>query len=320
MPGTINLQFENNSLLPLLYGEHNAHLHYLEKKLDITIMDRGNKITLQGADAATHTAQAILLEMLEKIEKNQEVSTSDIDTHLRFLNDTKPAKKKAKMSSPTKHKVKTKKKTIEPRSPKQAEYMAAIEKHDMVFGVGPAGTGKTYIAVCMAVAQYLNGDVERLIFCRPALEAGEKIGFLPGDMKEKIDPYLRPVYDALHDMMPRETVQKKIEAGEIEIAPLAFMRGRTLSNAFVILDEAQNATSAQVKMFLTRLGEASKMVITGDPDQTDLPKNIESGLSEAIKILRDTPEIHFTTFTSDDVVRHDLVSKIIKAYDRYQKR
>ena len=316
MPQVIDLEFENNKTLPLLYGEHNAHLHHLETKLGITIVDRGNKITLQGAEKATRTAEAILLEMLKKIEKQQEVGTADIDTHLRFLDSPKTKKKKAKMDT----KVKTKKKTIQARSPKQAEYMEAINKHDMVFGVGPAGTGKTYLAVCMAVAQYLNGDVERLIFCRPALEAGEKIGFLPGDMKEKIDPYLRPVYDALHDMMPQETVEKKIEAGEIEIAPLAFMRGRTLSNAFVILDEAQNATSAQVKMFLTRLGEASKMVITGDPDQTDLPPNMESGLSEAIKILRDTPEIHFTTFTSDDVVRHDLVSKIIKAYDRYQKR
>jgi len=190
-----------------------------------------------------------------------------------------------------------------------------MQTHEMVFGLGPAGTGKTYLAVAMGVAAFLNGDVERLIFTRPAVEAGENLGFLPGDMKEKVDPYLRPIYDALHDMIPMEILTKKMESGEIEIAPLAFMRGRTLSNAFVILDEAQNATTVQMKMFLTRIGERSRMVVTGDLTQTDLPKGMKSGLRDATETLEHVEEIAFHHFTPKDVVRHKLVSKIVDAYE-----
>ncbi|MCD8493891.1 MAG: PhoH family protein [Alphaproteobacteria bacterium] len=215
--------------------------------------------------------------------------------------------------------IRTRKRHITPRSPNQAAYLDAIKKHDMVFGFGPAGTGKTYLAVAMAVAMYIEGKVERLIFTRPAVEAGENLGFLPGDMKEKVDPYLRPIYDALHDMLHWDVMMKKMEMGEIEIAPLAFMRGRTLSNAFVILDEAQNTTCSQMKMFLTRMGENSRMVITGDLTQTDLPKGVKSGLREAYETLEGVEGIAFRHFNRGDVVRHQLVGRIVEAYEKHDE-
>lgn len=314
---TLNLEFENNSLAPLLFGPQNTHLHHLEKKLGIHIASRGHKLTLSGSKAALSKAQTVLECLWQQLEEARDIGIADIDAKLRFIEkDETDRKKEPESSKPSEEfkPIQTKKKSISPRSPRQAQYLSAIQKHDMVFGLGPAGTGKTYLAVAAAVAMYLEGKVERLIFCRPALEAGERLGFLPGDMKEKVDPYLRPVYDALHDMLPVDFVSKKMEADEIEIAPLAFMRGRTLSNAFVVLDEAQNATCAQMKMFLTRMGESSRMVITGDPTQTDLPASIKSGLHEAVEILADTKEIGFVRFSKDDVVRHDLVGKIIHAY------
>lgn len=307
------LDFDKNKLLPLLYGEHNAHLHHLEKMLDIKIADKGNSLVLSGNSLAIKKAEDVLLKMWGRLEKNLDVSKAEIDAALRFTEDKTLTKKKIQKDS--NKVIPTKKKDISPRSPNQALYLDMIKKHGMVFGLGPAGTGKTYLAVAMAVNMFLEGEVERLIFCRPAVEAGEHLGFLPGDMREKVDPYLRPVYDAMHDMLPKDFVMKKMETGEIEVAPLAFMRGRTLSNAFCILDEAQNTTVTQMKMFLTRMGEGSRMVITGDLSQTDLPDKVKSGLRDAVETLENINDIGFLHFESKDVIRHPLVSKIVKAYD-----
>lgn len=313
------LEFDNNDLLPLLFGEHNAHLGYIENKLDITIADRGGSLTLTGGRQAVKMAEHVLQSLWQKLGKKQEVGIAEIDAAIRFMEEDKRSGAKfndtARMNG-SGTLIKTRKKDVAPRSPNQAHYIESIRHHELVFGLGPAGTGKTYLAVAVGVSMFLEGKVERLIFCRPAVEAGERLGFLPGDMKEKVDPYLRPIYDALHDMMPLDIVQKKIETGEIEIAPLAFMRGRTLSNAFVILDEAQNTTTTQMKMILTRMGESSRMVITGDITQTDLPPGIKSGLRDAVEILEGVEGIKFMQFENKDVVRHPLVSKIINAYDR----
>lgn len=305
------LEFDNKDLIPFLYGEHNNHLNHLEKKLGVSISDRGNKLALNGDLQAIQTAENILLDLWHKLEMGQEISSGSIDDALRFVTI-----KKTPATAQNDLMIATKKKTIVPRSPNQAVYSKAILDHEMVFGLGPAGTGKTYLAVAVGVSLYLQQKVERLIFTRPALEAGERLGFLPGDMKEKVDPYLRPIYDALHDMMPWDLMMKKMESGDIEVAPLAFMRGRTLNNAFVILDEAQNTTCTQMKMFLTRMGEASRMVITGDLTQTDLPQHVKSGLRDAREILEDVKDIKFIHFEKDDVIRHPLVSKIVNAYDQ----
>lgn len=312
------IDFNNNDRLPLLFGEHNAHLSYLEKKLGIHISDRGGHLTLSGGDEAVNAAESVLKALWQKIEKHQDIGTAEIDAELRFRqNDFSSTLKEVRPHMNTQDIViKTRKKTIVPRSPNQARYMKMILENEMVFGLGPAGTGKTYLAVALGVSMFLSGEVERLIFCRPAVEAGERLGFLPGDMKEKVDPYLRPIYDALHDMLDVELITKKIESGDIEIAPLAFMRGRTLSNAFVILDEAQNTTCTQMKMFLTRMGESSRMVITGDITQTDLPVGVKSGLRDATELLEGVEGIHFLLFMNEDVIRHPLVSKIVKAYDQ----
>lgn len=305
------LEFNNKDLVPLLFGARNAHITHIEEKLGISIADRGNRLTLSGPNESVEKAEKILNSLWSKLLKNQDVGTAEIDAALRFMNEEK--KTKAMNSNIT---IKTRKKPITPRSPTQATYLDAIYHNPMVFGLGPAGTGKTYLAVAAGVSMYLNGDVERLIFCRPAVEAGERLGFLPGDMKEKVDPYLRPIYDALQDMLPSDFVLAKMQNGEIEIAPLAFMRGRTLSNAFVILDEAQNTTPTQMKMFLTRMGESTRMVVNGDLTQTDLPGNVKSGLRDASEILSNVPEIKFIHFTKDDVIRHHLVGKIVNAYDQ----
>lgn len=307
-----HLEFNDNALLPLLYGEHNTHLRYLEDKLKIEFSDRGNTLDVRGNSRDVKNAVRILKTLWEKLEDGQKVSVAEIDTALRFVDDKNMTEKKKTASSNIV--IHTRKKDIAPRSPNQATYIQALKNNNMVFGLGPAGTGKTYLAVAVGVAMYLAGDVERLIFCRPAVEAGENLGFLPGDMKEKIDPYLRPIYDALHDMIPHDMLEKKMIAGEIEIAPLAFMRGRTLSRAFVILDEGQNATSTQMRMFLTRMGENSHMVITGDITQTDLPKGVISGLREAKETLEGIDGIEFINFEYKDVIRHALVGKIVQAY------
>ncbi len=318
-PLNTSISFKNQSLVPILFGECNAHLTHLEQKLDIVISDRGNTVFINGDQEKIKKAEKILKSLWKKLENGIEtVEKADIDAEIRFLdaknNETEPEKAK----NMKKIALKTKKKTISPRSPNQARYLEAMLSREMVFGLGPAGTGKTYLAVAAAVNAYLEGRVERLIFCRPAVEAGERLGFLPGDMKEKVDPYLRPIYDALHDMLHWDVMMKKMEVGDIEIAPLAFMRGRTLSNAFVILDEAQNATCTQMKMFLTRMGEASHMVITGDLTQTDLPIGVKSGLREATEILDGVDDIALIHFERNDVIRHPLVGKIIDAYDKHK--
>lgn len=320
------VEFSDNTLAPLLFGEYNDHLSYLEKKLDVHISDRGNLLRISGTPDNMKSAETALKSLYERL-KNKElfnITHADIDAELRFIKEpglSKSGKKNRDIASPTKNKtvIKTKNKTIVPRSPNQEQYLKLIFKKDMVFGLGPAGTGKTYLSVAAGIDMYLRGKVERLVFCRPAVEAGENLGFLPGDMKDKIDPYLRPIYDALRDMLPYDFLMKKMEIGEIEIAPLAFMRGRTLAHSYVILDEAQNATCAQMKMFLTRMGEASHMVITGDATQTDLPKSTPSGLVEAIDILHKEKDIGFLTFDKEDVVRHGLVKKIIHAYENHTK-
>lgn len=326
----IDIKFDDNDLLPVLFGEHNSNLDIIEKELGITISGRGNHLVVEGDRENVRTANAVLTALWERIKRNEDIGQAEVEAALRFAMDSEENDKKTKSSSrkgkngiedfsDVKTVINTKKKTIAPRSPAQSEYIHAISGKNMVFGLGPAGTGKTYLAVAMASQAFIKGDAARLIFCRPALEAGEHLGFLPGDLKEKVDPYLRPVYDALHDMMPWDFVQKKMDHGEIEIVPLAFMRGRTLSNSFIILDEAQNATSSQIKMFLTRMGENSKVVVTGDPSQSDLPGEIPSGLNEASRILADIDEIGFIKFTDKDVVRHSLVKKIVDAYETNSK-
>ncbi|MEM9469566.1 MAG: PhoH family protein [Pseudomonadota bacterium] len=332
------MTFDDNTLLPLFFGEHNAHLRHLEETLSLSATHHGNQVTLQGNQDAVSMGEDILGYLWRKTKEGRDMSTAEIDAAHRFLLDRENIDKKDNTTEPkSKTKKKSKKmatqkmpydenagiktyknKMILPRSPNQARYVEAIKDNDMVFGIGPAGTGKTFLAVAAAVHMYQEGLVERLIFCRPAVEAGEQLGFLPGDMLEKIDPYLRPIYDALHEMMPGDKIPKKIESGDIEIAPLAFMRGRTLKNAFVVLDEAQNTTSMQMKMFLTRMGQGTRMVITGDPSQVDLPPNTKSGLKEAMSILDSVEEVPFVHFESSDVVRHKLVTKIIKAYDKYE--
>lgn len=310
------LEVGDSKLVPLLFGEHNTHLNHIERKLGIAIADRGNRLVLSGESKAVDRAESVLQSLLRRLDQKQDVGLAEIDAALRFAENKNKQGNGNHPVSDENTVIKTRKKSIAPRTPTQANYIDAIRNYDLVFGLGPAGTGKTYLAVAAGVSMYLEGQVERLVFCRPALEAGERLGFLPGDMKEKVDPYLRPIYDALNDMMPWEDMMRKMEQGEIEIAPLAFMRGRTLANAFVILDEAQNTTTAQMKMFLTRMGEASHMVITGDMTQTDLPMGIKSGLNDAVEILQDVEGVKFIEFTKKDVIRHPLVARIIEAYDR----
>ena len=310
----------------MLFGEHNAHLHYLEDMLDVDIASRGNTVSIKGSSKAMQTAEAVLEMMWSRLEKNQDVSIGDFDAALKFARGEKTSAQNiphAIRDNFLDEKAAVKSggsKMVNPRSPNQSAYIEAMRKNDMTFGIGPAGTGKTFLAVAVGVEMFREGLVERLVFTRPAVEAGERLGFLPGDMLEKIDPYLRPIHDALREMMPAETVQKKMASGEIEIAPLAFMRGRTLKNAFVVLDEAQNTTAMQMKMFLTRMGQGTRMVINGDPTQTDLPSSTQSGLKEAMGILGDIPEVAFVYFDKGDVVRHKLVGKIIEAYDRRDGR
>ena len=314
---TVSMQFANNALLPMLYGEDDKNLTKLEKSFHVTATSRGNALSISGATQSVGRAVEVMQSLYTKLETGSELTTSEIDAAIRMALPGRNGKRTPVSSD---FAIKTQKKTIQPYSQAQAEYMEALQKHDMVFALGPAGTGKTYLAVAHAVSLFLNNRVDRIVLSRPAVEAGEKLGFLPGDLKEKIDPYLRPLYDALYDTMPVERVARHMESGEIEIAPLAFMRGRTLANACIILDEAQNTTPTQMKMFLTRLGENSHMIITGDLSQTDLPKDVKSGLSDAVKKVAHIEGIKCIRFSDVDVVRHSLAAKIVQAYDEWEKK
>ena len=311
---SIQLQFDDNALLPLLYGEHDRHLVRIEQRLGVKLGSRGNRLTIAGSSTRTEVAEAALRSLWRRLEKGQGVTTADVEAALRMAEGE--AENDPRLPLQDIPEIRTRKAAIAPRSPAQAGYIDMLSRAEMVFGVGPAGTGKTYLAVAQGVALLQAGRVDRIVLSRPAVEAGERLGFLPGDMKEKVDPYLRPLYDALHDMLPAEQVARRITSGEIEIAPLAFMRGRTLAHCFAILDEAQNTTAAQMKMFLTRMGEGTRMVITGDPTQVDLPNGQVSGLTDALRILDGVPGIGVARFDERDVVRHPLVAKIVSAYGR----
>ena len=312
--GTTTLSFDDNRLLMLVFGEHDEHLLLIEDRLGVDITPRGNKVAIQGSEGGREMARQVLVELYERALEGLELGRGDVDGAIRMAMVPMPVASSS--NKPEIAAVRTRRKVVTARSPGQKTYLEAIAAHELVFGVGPAGTGKTYLAVVCAAAELMAGKVDRIILSRPAVEAGERLGFLPGDMKEKVDPYLRPLYDALYDVMPAEAVVKGMSDNTIEIAPLAFMRGRTLARAFIILDEAQNTTPQQMKMFLTRLGEGSRMVITGDPTQVDLPAGITSGLTQALDYLKGVEGIAQVKFTNADIVRHPLVTKIVDAYDR----
>ena len=304
----VEMTFDNNGLALQLFGSHHRNLARIEQKMDVAINARGNEVTITGDADAVETTGRVLTGLYGRLEEGKKVGAEDVDAVLRMATAPNGDIGDANLT------IKTHKRHISPRSPVQADYLRAIDEFNLVFGEGPAGTGKTYLAVAKAAERLNNGSVDRIILSRPAVEAGEQLGFLPGDMRDKVDPYLRPLYDALHDMMPVSKVAKHMERGDIEVAPLAFMRGRTLSNAFVILDEAQNTSAVQMKMFLTRLGENSSMVITGDLSQVDLPHGVRSGLRDSMETLAGVKGVSFVTFTNADVVRHPLVSRIVRAY------
>jgi len=301
-------EFSDNALAQILFGPHNSHLERIEKHLGVTLNGRGNAVAISGGKDTTAEAVRVLDELYNLAGNQGHLESADVDGALR-MGDSGGVPEDGNA-------LQTRKRRISPRTPVQADYLDAMAHHELVFGLGPAGTGKTYLAVAKAVTMMIAGEVDRIVLSRPAVEAGERLGFLPGDLKEKVDPYLRPLYDALHDMLPGDQVIKKMAAGDIEVAPLAFMRGRTLANSFVILDEAQNTTPVQMKMFLTRMGENSRMVITGDLSQVDLPIGARSGLQDALDTLQGIEDIGFIHFTHRDVVRHSLVAKIIRAYDK----
>ena len=308
----------NNQLVQQLVGPQDSNLRTIETLLGVEISSFGNQIVIRGNDEAVKQAKTALEILHHKLSKGIAVGEQEVKAAVR-MSDA-PSEISDDEVSLADIVLKTKKRHIYPRSATQAKYIQTMMKNEMVFGLGPAGTGKTYLAVALAVSMMLEGKIDKIILSRPAVEAGENLGFLPGDLKDKVDPYLRPLYDALYEMLPAEQVDKKLAIGEIEIAPLAFMRGRTLSNAFVILDEAQNTTPMQMKMFLTRLGENSRMVVNGDLSQVDLPRGVISGLRDAIDTLKNIPGIGSVTFSAADVVRHGLVAKIVKAYEEKSKQ
>ncbi|WP_254696060.1 PhoH family protein [Palleronia sp. THAF1] len=312
-----HLDFADNRLLIDLCGVGDAHLVQIESHLGVQILRRGNHLILIGDTEGQSRAANVLNALYERLEAGRTVGPADIDAEIRMGHSPEIGDgDQIEMFKGPRTEIRTKKKLVEPRTDAQKAYVASLFANELAFGIGPAGTGKTYLAVAVGVNMFIEGNVDKIILCRPAVEAGERLGFLPGTQEEKVDPYMQPLYDALNDFLPAKMVGKLREEKKIEIAPLAFMRGRTLSNAFVVLDEAQNATSMQMKMFLTRLGEGSRMVITGDRTQVDLPRGQVSGLADAERLLGNIPKIAFNYFTSKDVVRHPLVAAIIEAYEK----
>jgi phosphate starvation-inducible PhoH-like protein len=315
----LELEFDQPYLLGPLFGEYDRHLVAIEDRLHVNIAARGNRVQIEGEPDDAARARDVLVGLYNRLDQGQEVDMAAVESVIGMA-ARQPSldgivDDRSEVASAPRVMIRTRKKTIVPRSTVQTAYMEALAREDMIFALGPAGTGKTYLAVAQAVAMLIGGQVDRLILSRPAVEAGERLGFLPGDMKEKVDPYLRPLYDALYDMLPNEQVERRLASGEIEIAPIAFMRGRTLNDAFIILDEAQNTTPQQMKMFLTRFGMRSRMVICGDPNQTDLPRGVESGLNDAVGKLEGIPKISMVRFSAADVVRHPLVGRIVEAYE-----
>jgi phosphate starvation-inducible protein PhoH and related proteins len=310
------LEFPDNRLLIDLCGEFDRNLAQIEHQMGVHILRRGNRLAVIGDKHARDQAAAVMRSLYARLESGRGVSAGDIDGAMRMGRAAGESEGEQIELFQSGVELRTRKKPIEPRTEAQKTYVANLFANELGFGIGPAGTGKTYLAVAVGVTMFISGAVEKIILSRPAVEAGERLGFLPGDMKEKVDPYMQPLYDALNDFLPAKQVQKLLEEKRIEIAPLAFMRGRTLSNAFVVLDEAQNATAMQMKMFLTRLGEGSRMVITGDRTQIDLPRGVPSGIQEAERILKGVRGVTFNYFTSKDVVRHPLVARIIEAYEK----
>ena len=312
----LEIEFEQPYLLGPLFGDYDRHLVMIEDRLGVHISARGNRVMIEGEPDAAARAREVLMGLYDRLDKGQDVDAAAVEAVIGMANQPLfDGIVSEEVANAPKVMIRTRKKTIVPRSVVQTQYMQALARDDMIFALGPAGTGKTYLAVAQAVQMLITGQVERLILSRPAVEAGERLGFLPGDMKEKVDPYLRPLYDALYDMLPAEQVERRITSGEIEIAPIAFMRGRTLNDAFIILDEAQNTTPQQMKMFLTRFGMRSRMVICGDPNQTDLPNGVKSGLNDAVGKLEGIKGIDCIRFGVADVVRHPLVGRIVDAYE-----
>jgi phosphate starvation-inducible protein PhoH and related proteins len=313
----VTIQFDDNALLPMLLGDHDRHLVRLEQGLGVRLSCRGNRIAIAGDPSRVETAQAALTGLYRRLEKGDVITGPDVDAAIRLAERPDDGDPRLPLSDlPA---IRTRRGAVGPRSTAQAQYMDMLSREEMVFALGPAGTGKTYLAVAQAVAMLQAGRVDRIVLSRPAVEAGERLGFLPGDMKEKVDPYLRPLYDALNEMMPGDQAARRMAAGEIEVAPLAFMRGRTLSHAYVILDEAQNTTAVQMKMFLTRMGEGTRMVVTGDLSQVDLPSGTRSGLRDALDTLEGIQGIGVMRFDKRDVVRHPLVARIVDAYDQREE-
>jgi phosphate starvation-inducible PhoH-like protein len=317
----VALTFDDNRLASLLFGQYGQNLALIERRLNVVAEQRGNQITIQGSRDGCEQARRVLSGLYERLKRGDELVSGDVEAAIRLaiaqgsLFDYDPA-----TARPSYEEINLRKRPVRARTAAQDAYIRALRHHALVFGAGPAGTGKTWLAVAHAVRLFERKEVDRIVLSRPAVEAGERLGFLPGDLREKVDPYLRPIYDALYDLMDARIVERAMQTGEIEIAPLAFMRGRTLSNSVVILDEAQNTTSMQMKMFLTRLGENSRMIVTGDPSQVDLPNGQISGLAEAVRLLKDVQGIGQVTFSAEDVIRHELVQRIVQAYDNAAPR
>jgi phosphate starvation-inducible PhoH-like protein len=311
------LTFDDNRLASTLFGQYGQNLALIERRLGVVATSRGNQITIEGPREASEQARRVLESLYERLKRGDELMQGDVDGTIRLaisqgsLFDFDPTGARESFAE-----INVRKRRVRARTPAQDAYVRALKRHALVFSTGPAGTGKTWLAVAHAVQLFERKEVDRIILSRPAVEAGERLGFLPGDMREKVDPYLRPIYDALYDLMDARIVERALQSTEIEIAPLAFMRGRTLSNAAVILDEAQNTTAMQMKMLLTRLGENSRMVVTGDPSQVDLPPGQTSGLADAVRLLAGIDGIGHVTFTAADVIRHELVARIVEAYDK----